>query len=288
MTSSPRSPAGVRRRLRAVEDPPPLRHRPTRARRSRSFGNPLWRGALALSAASISSALGIWLLVSGGRGAAAVLALAAVFAAVYVALVAQAFKRGKVVEYWEDRRELRWELSRQEAYARLLLETLDRAHRLRDRSQGTPDVKPAFQAMVDATYSVFAPAHDDLAVLLAYQAGEDCQVVCSKLGPGSRWHDLRSGKRCNLKGNLEQRLTELAPCHYSKPIATYFEPVGSYEQQSITSWQGTLWLITLQDSELASEEKDLLEPLLPHLSLIADHWSPALLETEPGRLHAIG
>lgn len=290
MRPARRSPSTIRRirpRLRIVDEPLSGHARMRREKRPRPFGNPLSRGALALSGSVAAFGLALWLLVSGRWGTAGLgaLILATAFATLYLALVGQAVKRGKVVEYWEDRRELRWELSRKEAYVRLLTEMMEWNARLREHSEA--DVEEAFQAIVDSTYSVFAPAYDDLAVLIAYQAGEDCQVVRSKLGPGSRWHDLRSGKRCTLKGNLEQRLRELAPYHYSQQVSTYFEPLGAHPQ-SITSWPGTLWLIVLQDSELASDEKALIRPLLPHLGRIASHWSPARLGEDPGRLHAIG
>jgi hypothetical protein len=228
----------------------------------------------------IAASSGIWLVTAGHqRIAVPILGLALIFAAVYVALVGQAIKRGKVVEYWEDRRELRWELSRQEAYSRLLSEALDQMGRLRGRRPSEVEVSEAYQAMVEAAYAVFAPAYDDLAVLLAYQIGEHCQVISSKLSPGSRWHALRSGKRCCLEGDFAAKLEELSHHHHARQIASFFNSETDL-WSSVDSWRGTLWFVTLQDSELSKDDVDLLDPMLSHFELISEHWHPAFLSSE--------
>jgi hypothetical protein len=278
--SAPEAPS--KRRLRAVEDDDVRRSRqsPPGVRGPR-FGDALSRGVLALSATLLAGASGLWMLIAGKYGFAALmlLGLATIFGATYLGLLAQAITRGKTVEYWEDRRELRWELSRQEAYSRLLLISLEAIGDLRNESDRELPVEEAFQKMIDAAHRVFASAHDDLAVLLAYQVGDRCEVVCSTLTPGSRWRELRSGKRCYIEGNLERKLRELDPNHHSRPITTYSESLAR---------RGTLWLVTLPGSPLQKKEKDLFESLLSHFDLIADYWSPTLLGKRPGHLQAIG
>jgi hypothetical protein len=293
MSSEPASPRDRRHRLWLVEAPTGNRYSQGRSTRRKGgpsrFGTPIARGVLALVGAVVTGGLGAVFFASGMKAPALGFAgMAIAFMALYGGLVAQAIKRGKVVGYWEDRRDLRRALGRQEAYSRLLAATLDEVRRLEDRRNDAMTVNRSLQALVNATYSVLAPAHDDLAVLLAYQAGENCEVIRSKLSPGSRWHELRKGKRCDFKGNFEQRLEELDPHHHSEEIATYFEPMGVFPLEAPTSWQGRLWLVLLQDKDLTEQEVALIKPLRSHFSLVADHWEPGFLTPEPGSLHAVG
>ncbi len=77
---------------------------------------------LALSTTLLAGGCGLLLLLIGRYEIAALglLAFATVIGTIYSAWWPRRSSDGKAVEYWEDRRDRRWELSRQEAYSRLL------------------------------------------------------------------------------------------------------------------------------------------------------------------------
>jgi hypothetical protein len=134
-------------------------------------------------------------------------------------------------------------------------------------------VEEALGQMVELTFRVFAPIHDDLAVLLVRQGSGRCEILHSALSQGSRWHELRSGKHCILEGDLDDRLRELAPHHRDHLIG------GS---------TGPLWFIVLHDSPLSSSEEELLHPLPQIFESIANQTALDHIYGGVRRLRALG
>ena len=278
MSPRPSEGAADWRRLQLVEEiAPPGRWRRSvrRVRGRHPLRDPVGQGLLALAGSMSSGLTGIWLLTFDRPE----LALPAFGAAIvlftfYVGLSARAIKRGKTVQYWEERQRLRFDLRREEGYRRLSLLAMDYVGQ-RERASSVEGIERVLERMVDEAFSVFGPHHDDLAVLLVHQAANHCMVVNSRFSPGSRWHDLRSGKRCYLKRNLEDRLSELAPHHPARLVSAF---------------RGSLWLVVLHVSPMSSVEKDLLNQVARVFSLVADGWAPPtpVADTPGALLRAAG
>lgn len=211
------------------------------------LNDPLGKGILAVSMTLMAGLLGLWTLVFGDlRLAALAFGLAAIEGVIYLALTVRAFKRDKAVQFWQERRRLRLDLGREAAYRQLLLYAFFQLDHLQRESQDDSDVEEALRRMVHLTYSVFAPAQDELAVLLVREGDGRCEIVHSALGQGSRWHALRKGKHCKLEGPLKERLESLSPHHYAQKISTSTFP---------------LWLVVLHDAPLTRAEVELLHQM---------------------------
>lgn len=265
------------RRLRVAEDFAPEQSWRRSLRRVRArgpFRDPLGQGIVAASGAILTAGTGLWVLRLGhSRAALWMFGAAAIGATIYLALAARAFKRDKAVQFWQERRELRLSLGREEAYRKLLVQALAQVYRFQGGGVSRVHVEEALGRMVDLTFRVFAPVHDDIAVLLVHQVNGRCEIVHSALSQGSRWHVLRSGKHCILEGDLTDRLQELAPHHRASLISTSARP---------------LWFVVLHDSQLSNAEEELLHPLAQIFESIANQTTLDHMHGEFRPLRALG
>lgn len=246
------------RRLRVAESFAPAQPWRRSLRRVRARGvldDPLGQGLIALTSAVLTAGGGLWLLLLGRDLAAGLMfGVAAVEMTVYVALAARAFKRDKAVQFWQERRQLRFDLDREEAFRRLMLQALSQVNHHAEMPTES-QIQNTLDRMVDLTFRVFSSAHDDLAVLLVRQVNGRCNITYSALSQGSRWHALSAGKHCILDGDLEDRLRELAPHHRAHLISSSTTP---------------LWLVVLHDSPLSKREAEMLHRLPSAFEAVAN------------------
>jgi hypothetical protein len=216
---------------------------------------------LAAVSAAISSAIG------SAQTTYLLIGFSLVFLVYFVALAARAVKRGKTVQYWHERRRLRFDLRRERAYRDLTFTAIEYLHRRETEPVRNAALDETFERMVAGTYRVFGPNHDDLAVLLVHQTTDRCWISHSHLSPGSRWHELHSGKQCRLHRDFEDRLAELAPYRPAYPVA----------------WRNSdrLWIVVLHVSPLSESEEEIWEGVPRLFEIVASRWTPPVLVLGP-------
>ncbi|HEX6752389.1 MAG TPA: hypothetical protein VF093_02210 [Solirubrobacterales bacterium] len=190
----------------------------------------------------------------------ALLLLAMVLALSYLALVGRAVKRDKAIRYWQDRRLLRLRVTQERAHRRFLATVLTQLRALEGSPSGGSQQAPAPVAVarvLDQLYKALSVGNDDLAVVVGIAADGSCRIVQSRLSSGSRWKALKPGKRCELKGPLEQRLDELAEHHYAA-------------ESDIPT--GRLCIAVLADRQFDDCDRELLDQLPTCLELLAGAW----------------
>lgn len=243
------------RRLRLVDETWQRSYRRVRARGFVS--DPLGQGIVAVSSAVLTAGSGVWLLLLdwvtiGGW----LLGLAAIEAISFIALAARAFKRDKAVKFWQERRQLRLDLEREEAYRKVLLWAHLELRRFQVERPRKKKVEGALGKLGELTFRVLAPFHGDLAVLVIEENEGRCRIVNSALSQGSRWQALRAGKNCVLEGNLRERLDELANGH-------------RVQLQFIGNSAFPASFAVLHESDLSRAENELLQYLYPILETVA-------------------
>ena len=246
--------------LAVIDLPSPERRRFRRVR-ARALSDPLGQSILALFGTLLSFGWGIGLLAAG-RSTAATLALSVGAAAVatYAGIAARAFKRDKAVRYWEDRRQLRLQLSRKDAHLELHRGVL-RAARALDREE-REDASKAQTALVEFAEGIYrvldATCRDDVAVALVLEVGQSYRILHSATNMRSRWAVLRSGKHCPVDGTFERKMSELAPHHRTIGMGTAF---------------GHLRVVILSESPFDEADDAFLEELPEYLALIVERWN---------------
>jgi hypothetical protein len=255
----------------AFRQPGPFRRRWRRSR-SASFGDPLSKGLITLLAATVATVVGARALQAGSTVAAVPVLLAALLLGMeHLRVVVQALKRDKAVTYWTERQQLQLQLQRLEAQQELLTTALTWVHELdRERSRTQPLQK--LSALMDEVFDVLTASHDDVALILALEADDCYWILNSTISAGSRWDELRPGKRCDSHGEIDQTLKALAPDHhYAFPVETA---------------QGRLWMIALSSTEVVQEDIKVFNELRLCLALLADRWEPGK-PTQPVALRSV-
>jgi hypothetical protein len=247
------------------EDFRPAREWQRSYRRVRARGllsDPLGQGIVAASSAVLMAGAGVWFLLIGWITIGGwLLGIAAIEGIVYLALAIQAFKRDKSVQFWLERRQLRIDLEREEAFRRVLLRA---HHHLQDFQESPPDAFKAQAALAEVAelaFRVFAPAHDDLALLVLEETGARCRILHSELSHGTRWHALRIDKECMIQGDLSKRLDELAGDAYVE-----LHLVGN------NPWP--ISFVVLHDQQFREPEQKMLRCMVPILESMVTR-SPA-------------
>jgi hypothetical protein len=248
------------RQLRLVDE---SWHRSYRRVRGRGvFRDPLGQGVVAVSSAILTAGSGVWFLLLGWVSVGGwLLGLAAIEATIFASLAARAFKRDKAVQFWQERRQLRIDLEREEAYRKVLLWAHLELRRFQSKPPSRDETERALGQLADLTFRFLAPLHDDLGVLAVEEKGRRCRIVHSALSQGSRWQALKAGKHCILEGDLSQRLAEIAG-------------KGRVQQQFIGSSAFPVSFVILHESSLGRAEHELLQYLYPILETVANSASP--------------
>lgn len=257
--------------LRSAEEMSSARQwrRALRRVRARGFlGDPLGQGLILIFSSCVTAIAGVWWLLTDHDGMAVLaIQLAAVEIVFLLVMGVKAFKRDKAVQYWHDRKELRMELDREQVFRELMEFSLQQAHRQQLSVSTLKQVEAALGRMTELTYRYLVPQHDDLAVLLVSELDEHLKVLHSSLSHGSRWRDLRSGKRCPLRGDLKERVEELSPNrHFERRIETRTVPI---------------WLVVLHDKSLTRVEIERLGVLPSVFETVANGWGPRVAGEGP-------
>ncbi len=198
--------------------PVPAASRIRRHAMYRPLNDPVVQGLIAVMCAVLFGAFG-WAFRGHGLNGLGAVSIAAAVGCVgaFLLLVGRAMERDKLVEYWQDRRELRLELRRRQAELDLVRVSLEHRadHRAYVADTSLADGATARVIQIaDAAHACLAARHDDVAVILWQNTGNRRLVLHASTSPGSRFSSLRSGKSCLIQGDATELLKELAP-HYS-------------------------------------------------------------------------
>lgn len=196
----------------------------------RPLNDPVVQGLLAVMGAVLFGAFA-WALRGHGLSGLGAVSIAAAVGCVgaFLLLVGRAMERDKLVEYWQDRRELRLELRRRQAeldLARISLENSETIYASRFDGAADDARIACFVLIVNAAHACLAARHDDVAVLLWERGGDRRRVLHASTSPGSRFSVLRSGKSCLIRGDAAETLQGLAPYHSSFMVDEGFAAVG--------------------------------------------------------------
>jgi len=249
------------RRLRPVDQSWQSSYRRVRARGF--VDDPLGQGIVAVSSAVLTAGSGVWFLLLGWATVGGwLLGLAAIETVVFTALVLRALKRDKAVKFWQERRQLRLDLEREEAYRKVLLWAHLELRHFQVNPPSRMRVEGALEKLGELAYRVLAPFHGDLAVLVLEENEKRCRIVSSTLSQGSRWQALRKDKNCELAGDLRERLDELADGH-------------RVQLQFIGNTTFAASFAILHESDLSRAEDELLQYLYPILETVASSSAEA-------------